>query len=549
MSPLRAALLPLLLAATLLAAPRPKLVVVLSVDQFSAELMERWGKDLPGGLGRLYRGGTTFVEAYHDHGFTETGPGHSVLLTGRHPMHTGIVENTWLDPATGKRVYCVADPASAILGAPAGTPGVGPKNLQGDTLGSWLVAQVPGSRVFAVTGKDRSAILMAGQHGQGVYWFAGAQGFTSSRAYTDTLPPWLQAFNSRFLSRLEHASLFWEPLDARPLPPGGSYQIHGRSLTLGLPRTILAVGMPRDMAFWDRFRASPFLDEAILGAADALAAGEHLGQGPATDLLALGLTATDYVGHDFGNGGPEMLDHLRRLDRNLGLFLDRLHARVPGLWVVLTADHGSADFPERLQAQGLPAKRLMAGPWQQELNRELSRRLGLAGNLFRPSDNSQQLNLDPDLLRTCGRTRAEALKAAVAVAKAMPEVAEACSADDLEALTPDAQEPPDHRSYATRLRLSYLAGRSADLSIAFKPMYAMDASDHLATHGHPQDTDRRVPLVFWGPWRAEERTEPVRTVDLAATLAQELGLRPQEAIDGRPLALKPTGKAHPQARK
>jgi predicted AlkP superfamily pyrophosphatase or phosphodiesterase len=522
-----------------MAAERPRLVVVVSVDQLSAELMARWGKDLPGGLGQLYRKGTTFVEAYHDHGFTETGPGHSVLLTGRSPMHTGIVENNWLDRSTGKVVYCVEDPKAAILGASAGTPGVSPAKLQGETLGAWLQDQIPGSRVFAVTGKDRSAILMAGKRAQGVYWFTGSHGFSTSTAYTQSLPPWLQAYNASFLGRLERESLFWSPLDPNGLPPGGTYQIQGKAQTMGLPRTILGVGMPRDLAFWDRFRGSPFLDEAIFGAAEALAAGEHLGHGHGVDLLALGLSATDYVGHGFGNGGPEMLDNLRRLDRELGQYLDRLRAKVPGLWVVLTADHGGGDFPERLQAQGLPAKRLMGADWQRAFNDALSKRLGAAGDFFLPAPTWHQLYLNLETLRQSGKSRAEVLRAAVAVAKATPEVAEACSAEDLDSLVLDPAEGPDHRSYLAKLRLSFQRERSGDLFLAFQPLVMLDDPGHVCCHGHPQDYDRRVPLIFQGPWRAETRNEPVRTVDLAPTLARELGLKPQEALDGRALPLRP----------
>ena len=527
--------LALILAATLAAAPQPSLVVVISVDQLSAELMSRWGKDLPGGLGRLCREGTNFVDAFQDHAFTETGPGHSVILTGRHPMHTGITENSWLDRATGHRTYCVDDPAGLLIDARG--PSAGPAHLQGSTLGEWLTAQVKGSRSFAVTGKDRSAILMAGHRAQGVYWFDGAGGFTSSQAYTSTLPAWLATYNTRFLAGVNEESLYWTPLDERGMPASATYTIHGKPLTMGLPRSIHAVGMPMDGPFWSRFKASPFFDEAIFGAAEALASAEHLGEGPSVDLLALGLSGTDFIGHTFGNGGPEMLDNLRRLDRELGTYLDRLKARVPGLWVVFTADHGAADFPERLQAQGLPGKRLDAKAWSEAFNQELMHRLGGNRAYFLPG-GGLQLNLDPQAVHEGGPTRAQILTAAVAVAKATPEVAEACTGDELQALVPDPAEPPTKRSYKTMLRLSYVPGRSGDLLLATKPFYLMDDGGTVAGHGAPQDYDRRVPLVFWGPWKAEKRTEPVRIVDLAPTLAKELGLKPTEPLDGRALTLK-----------
>lgn len=533
----RSTLLQLLLTATVLAAPRPKLVLVVSVDQLSAELMERWGRQLPGGLGQLYRGGTTFVTAYHDHGLTETGPGHSVLLTGRHPGHTGIVENTWLQRESGTSVYCMADPKAHLIGGAQGAPGVGPASLKGETLGAWLLDQVPGSRVFAVTGKDRSAILMAGHRAQGVYWFTGGEGFASSSAYTQALPSWLKTYNTEFQRRIHQESLTWAPNDPQGLPAGGTYQIRGKAVTMGLPRILAAADTPRDKAFWNHFRASPFLDQAIFGAAQALEAGEHLGHGPAVDLLALGLSATDYVGHAFGNAGPEMLDNLRRLDQELGQYLAELRARVPSLWVVLTADHGSRDFPERLQSKGIPAKRLLGGQWQRTFNQALSRRLQTSATLFFPTPTSHQLYLNPEALRRSGKTRAEVLTAAVAIAKSTPEVAEACTAEALASYRPDPGESPAQRSYQGRLSFSFLRERSGDLLLAFKPEYTLDDPSHVDCHGHPHDFDRRVPLLFQGPWQAETRTEPVRTVDLAPTLARELGLTPQEPLDGHALDL------------
>jgi hypothetical protein len=82
----------------------------------------------------------------------------------------------------------------------------------------------------------------------------------------------------------------------------------------------------QDGSFWRRWWASPFFDEMTLDAAEMLIRNEHLGEGQTTDLLALGLSATNALEHAYGNSGPEMLDQIRRLDRRLGMFLDRIQA-------------------------------------------------------------------------------------------------------------------------------------------------------------------------------------------------------------------------------
>ena len=197
------------------ARPRPKLVVVISVDQFSTQLMQAFGPELTGGIARLRKEGVFFTEAYHDHGFTETGPGHSVLLSGRFPAHTGIVENRWVERSTGKFVYCVEDPQAKPLHAPT-QRGASNVRLLGDELGDWLQAQVPGSRVFALSGKDRAAILMAGRKPTGVYWFTGAAGFTSSSVYQDRLPAWLVTYDQGLSDRIAADSWLWLKDPATP---------------------------------------------------------------------------------------------------------------------------------------------------------------------------------------------------------------------------------------------------------------------------------------------------------------------------------------------
>src|SRR5271155_660687 len=109
----------------------PKLVVVVSVDQFAYEYLERFraGFDPHGIFRRVERDGAWFTNCHHRHGVTTTAPGHSVQLTGAYPETNGIVDNGWVDRATGKEVYCVADPDAKLIGQQAGDEPVSPRNL------------------------------------------------------------------------------------------------------------------------------------------------------------------------------------------------------------------------------------------------------------------------------------------------------------------------------------------------------------------------------------------------------------------------------------
>ena len=539
---LRTALVALALLPILVAAPpakkRPKLVVVISVDQLSAELMQTFGPELRGGLARLRREGVFFTEAYHDHGFTETGPGHSVLLSGRFPAHTGIIENRWLDRTTGKLAYCVDDPAAKALHAP-NQPSSSNARFLGDALGDWLQAQVPGSRVFAVSGKDRAAILMAGRRPTAVYWFTGAAGFTSSTAYGERLPDWLLRYDRDLAERLATDSWLWTKDPGTPEGRVGSWTFGTQILRNGaLPRLIQGAGMPLDKGFEGRFRRSPFLDAVTLEAAEALLDSERVGRGPATDLLALSFSATDYIGHSYGLLGTEMRDQIHRLDRVLGRLLDRLQRRHPGAWVVLSSDHGGLDLPEVLGEQGFPFRRILPEPFMAALQAELRAAFKVERDLLTPAPEPNTIYLNDATIKALGLDRREVLKRAQAWLKARPEVADAFTAEELLATDPAATGSPRDSSLRVLLRRSFHPERSGDILVAVKPFVAFGTppTDYPTGHGTPNAYDRRVPLIFWGPWKGGVRKTPVRTVDLAPTLARELGLKPG-TVDGKVLDL------------
>jgi predicted AlkP superfamily pyrophosphatase or phosphodiesterase len=533
-------------------AKRPNLVIMISVDMLSGEIMDRYGAGLPGGLGRLQKEGVFFENAFHEHAFTETGPGHSVLLSGRHPSSTGIPENQWRDRATGKMIYCVQDPNVVDFGEPTGKAGSSAVWFKGTTFGTWLKDQVPGSRVFAISGKDRASILMAGPKADGVYWFQDGFGFTTSTAYAKALPDWLAQFNRDLLNDLGRRSLVWTPI----APTDGiAYPGHwmvGKTLVVSqLPRLIQAPGLAmeakggyllhetQDGSFWRRWRGSPFFDDTTFDAAEALIRNEHLGEDH-TDLLALGLSATNVIEHAFGNSGPELLDQIRRLDRRLGVFLDRVQSGGRNVEIVFSADHGGLDFVERLQDQGIPAKRLDSDAWLRDLQSKvrkelhLDRDLLLAGNDHFPNE----LYFDPETARQL-EDRKEWVAKVVKIVRLMPDIAAVASFDELAALPDKRFDDPREESLLYRLKYSAAPDRAGEILFAFQPMIELGAPpDHdPAQHGTAYDYDRRVPIIFWGPWRGERRLEPASTVDIAPTLAKEVGIEPAERLDGIALHL------------
>jgi predicted AlkP superfamily pyrophosphatase or phosphodiesterase len=298
--------------------------------------------------------------------------------------------------------------------------------------------------------------------------------------------------------------------------------------------------MPLDKGFEARFRRSPFLDAVTLEAAEALLDGEKLGRGPGTDLLAISFSATDYIGHHYGMLGTEMRDQIHRLDRGLGRLLDRLRRDHPEAWVVLSADHGGIDLPEVLAEQGFPARRLLIEPFMTALQADLRAAFDVSQDLLLHTPEPNTFYLDEAAVKAAKLNRGDVLHRAQTWLRARPEVAEAFTAEELMATDPTATGSPRDSSLRVLLRRSFRPERSGDILVAMKPLVVVGTppADYATNHGTPNAYDRRVPLIFWGPWKGKVRRDPVRTVDLAPTLARELGLKPGP-VDGKALDLGP----------
>ena len=96
----------------------PKLLVVISIDQFSANLFDEYRPQFTGGLARL-ASGTVFRNGYQSHAATETCPGHSTILTGDHPARTGIINNIWIDQSIAGPTRASIAPRTRPCPAPA----------------------------------------------------------------------------------------------------------------------------------------------------------------------------------------------------------------------------------------------------------------------------------------------------------------------------------------------------------------------------------------------------------------------------------------------
>ena len=510
------------------ATPAPKLVIMIAVDQFSADLFAEYRGRFTGGLARL-ASGVVFPSGYQAHGATETCPGHSTILTGNHPAHTGIVANNYFDLSVAradKRVYCAEDEAVAGTTSKGGEYAASVKHLLVPTLGDLMKARDPKAQVVSVSGKDRAAIMMGGRQADELMWLVPT-GLTGYRG--TTLSPTAQQASAAI------AAAIGQPRPALTLP--AECAPHDIAIPLEKGGSVGTGRMARDAGDFRRFMASPEADGAVLATAAALRQVRKMGEGDSTDLLIVGLSATDYVGHSTGTEGSEMCLQMAGLDRELGDFFARLDQAGIDYMVALTADHGGHDLPERNRQNAWPdAQRVDKALDPEAMSKAVAEKLGLP-QLILYGDGG-----DYYLAKTLTAAQRKAVLAELLPRlRAHPQVEAVATRQELDA-HPISKRAPDSWTLMDKLRASYYPQRSGDFIIALKPRVTPipeSGVGYVATHGSVWDYDRRVPILFWRKGLAAfEQPNAVMTVDIMPTLASLIGL-PVDAskIDGRCLDL------------
>ena len=510
-------------------AASPRLIVAISVDQFSADLFSEYRPYYSGGLKRLSEG-AVFPRGYQSHAATETCPGHSTILTGSRPSRTGIIANSWIDlnaARADKTIYCAEDESQP--GSSSSNYVASPVHLRVPTLGGRMKAANPAARVVSIAGKDRAAIMMGGSKADQVWWL-GPKGYVS---YPNVpTPPLVERVNQIFAQRLATANPGFE------LPPQCAPKDF--PVSIGADRSVGTGRFARPADSFSAFRTSPEQDAMTLAFAAAAIENMGLGKQGQTDIISIGLSATDVIGHAYGTEGTESCIQIDRLDRELGAFFDQLDKQGIDYVVMLTADHGGHDLPERHRQNAMPMEqRVDRALMPRALSEAVAARTGIGGkDLIRADGPSGDLYFDRNLTRA---QRAKVEAATLALLRAHPQVETVFTKAQI-AAAPSPSGPPESWSLLQEARASFDAERSGDLLLLLKPRITPmpdPIKGAVATHGSPWDTDRRVPILFWRKgMRHFEQPLGVETVDILPTLAALINLSvPKGEIDGRCLDL------------
>ena len=563
----------------------PRLVVVISIDQFRGDYLTRfadlWLPALAvgkiGGFRYLMERGAYFTDAHHDHYPLFTGPGHAVLLTGAPPATSGIVGNAWYDRELGRRRYCVEDEASPLVGPPAGQAapagadgggrtsaaaagaagppvagasaspaaktarmGISPVTLRVSTVGDELKMATGGrAKVWGLALKDRAAVLMAGRLADGALWFDEESGaWITSRFYRPdgALPEWVAAWNARrrvdgYFGKEWTLSVPAAAL-ARLWTPGSRWATDPSALGTGFPHLVNGGGARPGKDFYAAFATTPFGNDYTLDTARELIRRERLGQGEVPDLLAINLSSNDYIGHAFGPDSPEVLDVSVRTDRQLAAFFGFLDQAVPGglgrVLLAVTSDHGVAPLPGAAREARLPA-----GAFDEEAvgaAAEHALEAAYGPGPWVTALVEFNLYLDLAALDAHHVPRAQAEETATAAVERLPGIYAAWGRSRILA----GRLP--RTAVAARIARGFHPKASGDVVVVTEPFWV---PGKLAgtTHGSPWAYDTQVPLLLAGAGvRAGRYAARASTLDLAPTLADLLGVLQPAGCEGRVLA-------------
>ncbi len=519
--------------------PRPKLVVGIVVDQMRWDYLFRfYDRYQNNGFKRLLNEGFSCNNTQIDYIPTFTAPGHSCVYTGAVPAIHGIAGNDFTIQATGKTVYCTEDSTVQTVGSASTAGRMSPHNLLTSTVTDELkLATNFRSKTIGISLKDRGAILPAGHTADAAYWFDDKGGnWITSTYYMANLPQWVKDFNEQKLAetylKQDWTALY--PIDTyvQTLPDDSKYEGKFKGTdapTLPVKTSALYKGN------LGLIRSTPFGNTISIDMAVAAINAEQLGQHDVTDFLALSLSSTDYIGHQFGINAVEVEDTYLRLDRDLAAFFTYLDAKVGkgNYTVFLTADHGAAHNTGFLKDHNIPANVWDDGAAKDSLNQYLLSKYKVEKLVL--SLGNYQVNFNNTVIKYAQINKDALIKDCIDYLEKQAGIAYAVDMQNART----ANIPDELRD---RIINGYNAAHSGDIQIILQPAWftghgSGDNGPTGTTHGTWNPYDSHIPLLFmgWGIQHGHLNRETHMT-DIAATIATLLHIQAPNGCIGKPIS-------------
>lgn len=519
--------------------PRPKLVVGIVVDQMRWDYLYRYySRYQSNGFKRLLNDGFSCDNTQLNYIPTVTAAGHTCIYTGSVPALHGIAGNDFIVQATGKSMYCTEDSTVSTVGSPSTAGKMSPRNLLVTTVTDELrLATNFRSKVIGIALKDRGGILPGGHTANAAYWYDDKTGgWITSTYYMNELPQWVKEVNDQKLAET-YLKLDWNtlyPIDTyTQSSPDNSDRYEGKFAGMDAPTfpiktSVLYKNKPGPGV--GLIRNTPYGNTLTLDFAVSAINNEQLGQGKATDFLALSLSSTDYIGHQFGVNAVEIEDTYLRLDRDLANFFVFLDAKMGkgNYSVFLTADHGAAHNPTFLTDHNIPAGTWDSKPVLTGLNTLLESTFKVKNLVL--SFGNYQVNLNNPVVLSA-KLSADAIKnMCIQYLQQQPEIAYAV--DMQQANT--ANIPEELRS---RIINGYNAEHCGAIQLILKPGWYSWSVKTGTTHGTWNPYDAHIPLIFMG-WGIKQGhiTRETDMTDIAPTVAALLHIQAPNGNIGQPIS-------------
>ena len=521
---------------------KPQLVVGIVVDQMRQEYLYRFeSKFREGGFKRLMDGGFMLENVHYNYVPTYTGPGHASIYTGTTPAIHGVIGNDWYDKQLKKIVNCVEDPNQKAVGSVDGNGDVSPSRMLSSTITDELkLASQKKSMVVGISFKDRGAVLPAGHHPDGAYWYDGLTGrFITSTYYRMGLPAWLESFNNLNLAD-KYLSQEWKTVlpvaqYVESGPDDSPYEAKLRGMDKsGFPYNLKE--LRRQNGDFELLAATPFGDDLLTEMAKAVIDGEALGKDEITDFLAISFSSPDIIGHRTGPNSVEIEDTYIRLDKNLEDLFKKLDKEVgQGRYLIfLTADHAVADNPQYLKDNSIPADYFRIANVEAGLSDFLEKYF--PGKKVIEKISNDQIFLNQDLFggdpRTSGIDLLIATELITKYLQDTPGVAQVYSESNL--------RQGDFNEGGTKGMMirGFHHKRSGDISVVLEPGWiASQGGLTGTTHGSAYTYDTHVPLLFYGTGIKKGSSSQYHPItDIAPTLSILLKIKFPSGCTGQPIS-------------
>jgi predicted AlkP superfamily pyrophosphatase or phosphodiesterase len=511
----------------------PRLTVVLVVDQFAYDYITKLYPQLKHGLRYLLDNGVVYTNAYMPHAQPSTATGHAGLNTGTCAERHGFIANAWYE--NGKKVKCDNDCSEGtFVFAPDGLYDFGRSShrLMVDGLSDQCALQSqPFSNfaVYSISGKSRSAVATASKMGKAV-WFDNKSGlFTSSQAYFDELPAWLQKFN-RDHDINQKQSFTWKPMYPESPRAYNFFNIHNYEYTRLDSMINKTLPMYDDACKhkYHFFERSPQANQLILDCSLACIK-QHVSRKQRDNrkyndrlLLWVCLSPLDKVGHKYGTQSMEAIDMIYHLDKQIRRFI-RQTLRIIGkheLVFALTADHAAMPIPQLLQEEGFTlARRLDRVKLVDNINQKMKEKYGVEGAIL--GFKCQELVLNDTALGSLDfEQRTKLMYDIKWLAMQEEGIMNAWLFDELIHLPTQVNTIEDH------LKKQLFRGRSGSVILQTQPYTMITHWKEGAEHKTPYNYDTHVPLIIFHPGKFERKYVRQRVValQLANTLAEILNV-------------------------